>query len=210
MSAISTPMPSAPADTTTPPPTGPKPWRWTVEQYYELGAKGFFAGKRVELVRGEIVEMSPISVAHANAVGLVTDALTVIFAIGYHLNVQQPFSVPGSAPGSEPQPDVTVVAGPRRSATAHPIQAALLVEVADSTLFFDTTTKAELYATAAVPEYWVLDLSNRRLLVFRDPQPLPAGLSATAYQTHLALGPSDTVSPLAAPSASVAVADLLP
>ncbi len=86
----------------------------------------------------------------------------------------------------------------------------LIVEVADSSLFLDTTTKAELYATAGVPDYWVIDLENRRLLVFRDPVPLPAGLGATAYQTHRAHAPHDTVSPLAAPTASVRVGDLLP
>ncbi len=74
----------------------------------------------------------------------------------------------------------------------------------------DTTTKAELYATAGVPDYWVIDLENRQLLIYRDPVALPAGLGATAYRTHLAFGPNDSVSPLAAPTASVKVADLLP
>ena len=80
----------------------------------------------------------------------------------------------------------------------------------DNTLFFDTTTKAELYATAGVPEYWVIDLQNRRLLVFRDPVPLPAGLGATTYRTHLTFDPADSVCPLAAPAVTVRVADLLP
>jgi Uma2 family endonuclease len=85
-----------------------------------------------------------------------------------------------------------------------------VVEVADSTLDQDTTTKAELYATAGIPDYWVLDVDGRRLLVFRDPAPLPTGLGATAYQTHLMLNPTDTVSPLATPTAVIRVADLLP
>jgi Uma2 family endonuclease len=61
-----------------------------------------------------------------------------------------------------------------------------------------------------VPEYWVIDLEHRQLLVFRDPQPLPKGLGATAYKTHLTFGPADRVSPLAAPQASILVGDLLP
>jgi Uma2 family endonuclease len=85
-----------------------------------------------------------------------------------------------------------------------------VVEVSDATLFYDTTTKAELYATANVPEYWVLDVANKQLHVFRDPVALPAGLGATAYATHLTLNPGDVVSPLAAPAATIAVADLLP
>jgi Uma2 family endonuclease len=204
------PDPSALCDVDTPPPAAwPKPWRWTSEEYYKLGELGIFDGKRVEHIRGEILEMSPVNIAHACGVGFVADALAVVFAIGYHLNVQQPFSVPGAVPGSEPQPDVAAIPGSRRTATAHPTRAALLVEVTDATLSFDTTTKAELYATAGVPEYWVLDLPNRALIVFRDPAPLPAP-GATAYRTRLPFGPNDTVSPLAAPHATIRVADLQP
>jgi Uma2 family endonuclease len=210
MSAITTAP--APVGTTTPPPAGagPKLWKWTREEYYRLGALGFFHGKRVELIRGQIVEMSPINIAHATGVGLVTDALAVVFAAGFYINGQQPFAVPGAAAGTEPQPDVAVIPGSRRPATVHPSAAALPVEVADSTLYYDTTTKAQLYAEVGVADYWVLDLNGRQLRVFRDPPPLPPDLTATAYRTHDTFGPNDTVSPLAAPHASVRVADLLP
>jgi hypothetical protein len=69
-----------------------------------------------------------------------------------------------------------------------------------------------LYATAGVPEYWVLDVDGRRLHVFRDPAalPLPTELAATAYRTHATFGAADRVSPLGAPAASVLVGDLLP
>ena len=195
------------------PPTRPdQPFRFTREQYYKLGELGFFDGKRVELIYGEIVEMSPINRPHANGVGLVADALALVFAAGHHISTQQPFWVPGVELGCEPQPDVSVIPGARRDYTDHPTAAALLVEVADTTFFYDTTTKAELYATAGVADYWVLDLSNRQLPVFRDPAPLPlpTDLAATAYKTHLTFNPTDTVSPLAAPTATVRVADLLP
>lgn len=85
-----------------------------------------------------------------------------------------------------------------------------MIEVSDKTLAVDTTEKAERYATAGVADYWVLDISGRRLLVFRDPAPLPTTLGATASCTQLALAPTDRVSPLAAPQASVFVADPLP
>ena len=193
------------------PPTRPeRPFRFTREQYYEMGARGYFDGKRVELIFGEIVEMGPIGWPHALAVGLVADALRAAFAIGYWLNIQQPFAVPGSQPGSEPQPDVAVIPGSPRDCADHPTTAALIVEVADTTLSNDTTTKAELYATAGIADYWVLDVTGRELHVFRDPQPLPAGLGATAYRTHLTLAPTDRVAPLAASAASVLVSDLLP
>ncbi|QEL15386.1 Uma2 family endonuclease [Limnoglobus roseus] len=86
----------------------------------------------------------------------------------------------------------------------------MVVEVSNGTLGFDATTKAELYATAGVPDYWVIDLEGRQLLVYRDPALLPTGLGATAYRSHQVFGPDASVSPLAAPTAGIRVADLLP
>lgn len=194
-------------DDPTDPDQGPRPWRWTVEEYHRLGELGFFDGKRVELIRGEVVEMSPVNLPHANAVVLVDDALRLVFAVGFHVRVQQPFAVPGAKPGAEPQPDVAVIPGAVRALTAHPTVAALLVEVSDATLFHDMTTMAQTYAEAGVTDYWVLDLVNRQLLVYRDPAPVPGG---AAYRTGTAYGPADAVAPLAAPNAPVRVADLLP
>jgi Uma2 family endonuclease len=196
----------------TPPPVevGPRTWKWTTEDYYKLGDLGFFQGKRVELIRGEILDMSPIGWPHALASGLVVELLSRVFTSGHWLNEQKPFAIPGSSPGSEPQPDVAVIPGSRREFTNHPTVAALIVEVADTTLYYDTTTKAELYATAGIQDYWVLDLEGKRLLVFRDPVELPAGLGATAYRRHKVLEPTETISPLAAPNSSIKVSDLLP
>lgn len=196
--------------TAKPPPAPPRPFRFTREQYYEMGRRGYFDGKRVELIYGEIVEMSPINWPHALGVDLVVSALARAFATGYTVRSQQPFPIPNGKPGTEPQPDAAVIPGSPRDYTDHPTTAILIVEVADTTLAYDTTTKAELYATAGVPEYWVLDVAGRQLHVFRSPAPLPAGLGATAYQTHLTLSPTDTVSPLAAPDAAILVGDLLP
>jgi Uma2 family endonuclease len=211
MSTVTIPPQSAPFAPTTPPPAdGPRPWKWTREQYYKLGEFGFFDGKRVELIYGEIVEMSPINRRHAIGTGLIADALEKAFAAGYFVETNQPFAVPGASPGAEPLPDVAVIAGSRRDYPNHPDCAAIIVEVSDTTLFYDTTTKAELYATAGITDYWVLDLNSRQLLVFRDPVPLPVGLGATAYKTRLMLGSTESISPLAAPNATIRVADLLP
>ena len=107
-------------------------------------------------------------------------------------------------------PDLAVIAGKAGYHGAHPTTAALVIEVSDATLATDMTEKAERYATAGIADYWVLDLNGRQLLVFRDPMPLPAGLGATAYKTHLTLSPGDSASPLAAPASTIRVADLLP
>jgi Uma2 family endonuclease len=198
--------------TAKPPPVPPGSGRITRERYYEMGKLGHFDGKRVELIFGEVVEMSPIGWPHAIGVDLVSEVLKVVFATGHWIRMQQPFTVPGVKVGSEPQPDVAVIPGSPRNYTDHPTVAALIVEVADTTLANDTTTKAELYATAGIADYWVLDVVNRQLHVFRDPQPLPLpkDLATTAYHAFLALAPTDRVSPLAAPTASILVSDLLP
>ena len=195
--------------TAKPPPIPPRPFRFTRDQYLELDRLGYFNHKRVELIYGEIIEMSPVNWPHALGVKLVADALAAAFG-GHWVSSQQPFWIPNTAPASLPQPDVAVIPGSPRAYTDHPTVAALLVEVSDTTLAFDTTTKAELYATANVPEYWVLDVENRQLHVFRDPAPLQTELEATAYHTHLTLLPTDYVSPHAAPHASILVSDLLP
>ena len=206
MSAIATPP--APAGTTTPPPAhpGPKPWKWTREQYYELGRRGFFNGKRVELIFGEIVEMSPIGWFHRVGCRKTAEVLERAFAGVAWVDRAEPLDLAES----DPQPDVSVHPGRFEDYTGHPTTALLLVEVSDATLDFDLATKAELYATAGVPEYWVLDVTGRQLVVFRDPQPLAAALGAVAYQTRLTLAATDSVSPLHAPNVTVAVADLLP
>src|SRR6185312_11350302 len=111
---------------------------------------------------------------------------------------------------SQPEPDVAVVPGSRFDyLTGHPVTALLAVEVSLTTLAYDLSTKAELYATASIPEYWVLDLEGKQLHVFRDPAKLASGLDATAYGTHVVYSPGAAVTPLHAVNA-VNVADLLP
>ncbi len=206
MSAIAT-LP-VPTSTTTPPPlsAGPRPWKWSCEQYYELDKLGFFQDKRVQLIFGEIIEMSPLGWSHVRATSKTAELLKVAFAGAFWVNEEHPFRVAGSLP----QPDIAVIPGKQSDYTDHPDRAVLVVEVADTSFFTDTTTKAELYATASVPEYWVLDLDKKQLHVFRDPVLLAAGLGATAYQTHLIIEQSDTISPIAAANITVRISDLLP
>jgi Uma2 family endonuclease len=104
---------------------------------------------------------------------------------------------------------VAVIPGAIRDYTkAHPTTALFVVEIADFSLALDTGRKADLYAAAGVPDYWVIDLEARELLVFRDPLPSFAG--GASYRTRITFCPADAVAPLAAPAAAVRVADLLP
>jgi Uma2 family endonuclease len=181
------------------------PFRFSREQYYRLGELGFFDGKRVERIRGEILEMSPIGWPHVVACRKTAVLLERIFnSIAWVSRNDQPLELSDS----DPQPDVMVVAGRFEDYHAHPTTALLVVEVADATLDRDLTTKAELYATANIPEYWIIDLENRRVVVLRDPQPIID--NGNAYRTQRIYTLGDQFAPLAVPHALIAVSDLLP
>ena len=194
---------AAPPETVTPPPAA-RPFRWTREQYYRLGELGFFQNKRVERIRGQIVEMSAVNWPHELGKINTGDVLRAVFAGSGWVHGTGPMPTADS----DPEPDVAVFPGKATDYADHPTNPLLVVEVSNTSLARDTTVKVELYAEAGHPEYWVLDLVHRRLLVFRDPYPIPAG--GHTFRTRLSFGPADTVSPLAAPAAVVAVADLLP
>ena len=180
----------------------PQPRRWTTEEFHFVGSHGLFEGRRPILIDGAILEQGQATPAIACAIGLVADALHATFPSGWRIRQQQPLPL-GSH--TDPVPNVSIVRGsPRDTPGRHPTSASLIVEIADANNFvMNTTTKVELYASAGIADYWVLDLTGRQLLVFRDPH-------GHGYDTHLTFGPADRVSPLAAPAATVRVADLLP
>jgi Uma2 family endonuclease len=211
MSAIATPPVKTGTIGTTPLPQTPvplRPFRWTIADYRKLALTGLFHDKKTMLLDGVLYVMGMPNPPHDEALNLTQEFLRATFPAGHHIRNQQGFEVGAH---SDPGPDLAVVTGAIRDYHGRtPTSAVMIVEIADTTLFTDTTTKAELYATAGVPEYWVLDVVGRQLHIFRDPQSLPAGLGATAYKTHLTLGLTDSISPLAAPQASIRVSDLLP
>ena len=178
---------------------------WTADQFHALGDLGCFTGRRAWLLHGVIKEDGPMNPPHAIAATKTEDVIRDVFRVGHHVRVSKPL-VTGQ--DTDPEPDVAVVTGKPGDYTSHPTTAVLVVEVADTSLRSDITVKAELYATAGVPDYWVLDVDGRQLRVFRDPAPIPGG--GAAYRTQRAHGPADAVAPLAAPHAAVQVADLLP
>ena len=182
-------------------------WRVTREEYYRLNELGFFEGKRVERIHGEIFVMSPVGWKHAITVSSVWDTLRDRFGKGYFIIGQSTYSTQDS----DPEPDVTVVVGKQRDYQKDPGNRALVVEVSDSSLRFDLGKKAYLYSAAGVLDYWVVDLVNLRVIVFRDPKPDETSESGFSYATRSEYVAGQSIVPLAAPNgASVAVADLLP
>jgi Uma2 family endonuclease len=184
----------------------PQPRKWTVTEFDHLGSLGCFAGRRAFLLNGVILEQGPMDPPHAEALEVLNELIRAAFGSGWRFRIQTPLHLDEF---NNPMPDLAVVAGNPGYYGDHPVSAALVVEVADTTLQTDLTDKAERYATAGIADYWVLDLNGSVLHVFRDPQ-RNAALNVTTYQTHDTLGLNDTVSPLAAPNATIRVSDLLP
>jgi len=181
--------------------------RWTKEQYYHMADMGWFDGKRVELIEGKIVEMSPVGSTHWTCVELTVQALRTIFGRGYVVSAQNAFD---AGEGDEPQPDVIVIPGsPRDYTNSLPSVAHLVVEVSDTTLASDRTHKAAVYAKAGIPEYWIVNLLRRRLEVHRLPGAQPHKFSFGCNDITI-YSAGDSVAPLVAPQSSIAVADLLP
>lgn len=144
--------------------------RFTVEQYHALAEAGVLTTyDRVELLDGLIVDMSPIGPPHAYCVEHVDkDILGSILPKGWHVRMQQPVTLPKS----EPQPDIAVVTGKRRDYFKRhpgPSEIGLLIEVADTTLVFDRK-KADIYAAAGIPQYWIINLEDRQVETYRQPR----------------------------------------
>ncbi len=184
----------------------PKPVRWTVDDYYRMGDLGLFQGKKVELIRGEIIEMAPMKSPHATALQLVFEELLKIFVKGFAIRVQLPL---GLSQDNEPEPDVAIVTGTiREYAKAHPKFATLVVEVSESTLRFDQTVKARLYAEYGIEEYWIVNLVEKRIEVNR--KPAGDGKAGFYFAEQTIYRDGESVSPLVKPKAKIKVADILP
>jgi Uma2 family endonuclease len=182
---------------------------WTRQEYERMIDAGILVeGEKAELIAGEIVVKPMQKSPHATGVGKGQDALTNTLPAGFLVRVQLPLALD---PDSEPEPDLAVMAGTRDDyADEHPHSAILVIEVADSTLWFDRTQKAAIYARAQIPDYWILNLVDRVLEVYRDPAPDAASPLGHGYRLRLTFAPGERISPLAFPDVSIAIDDLLP
>jgi len=183
---------------------GPSASRCTAEEYFRLVGVGVLRpDDRVELLDGVIVAVSPQNPRHASAVRRAQRLLEVAIAGRAVLSVQLPFVAGGH---SVPEPDVAVLPGREPDYDrAHPTTALLVVEVADGSLIQDRLTKAAIYAAASIPEYWIVNLRDDCVEVFRDPD-----RQARQYRHRRLVGRGEAIELLAFADASVSVSDLLP
>ena len=186
----------------------PRLRRWTRHEYARLIDHGFLEDDPVELLDGLLLVKEPQHSPHRTAVILVAKALERAFGDGWFVQTQSPIRLDDR---SEPEPDVCVVRGaPRDYATEHPRRPALVVEVADSGLRLARGRKAAAYARAGITEYWILNLAERMLEVYREPVRPTAGRRHWAYATISGLAADAAIAPLGAPTSMLRIADLLP
>ena len=182
--------------------------RWTRLQYERLIDLGAFGPEeRLELIGGQLVVREPQGSPHSTGIRLVARALRAAFGPDWNVDAQLPVALDEE---SEPEPDVTVVAGgPRDYLASHPRRPVLIVEIALRSLALDRGEKASIYARAGVADYWIVNLVDNVLEVQRDPQADPNAPRGSQYGSVTLLRAGDVVTPLALPTRHIPVSDLL-
>lgn len=201
--------PQPPTVPATIPPDEVRPHRFDLEEYLRLSELGFFEGQRVEFIDGEILDMPAQRDSHVSGVTRARKWCDATFDEKlFWVRVQSTLRVGNSSP----DPDVAVVDFPERPGNSYPPadRAVLVIEVSDSTLLADTTTKMSLYAGAGVRDYWVVSIPDRLLIVHRRPIRSAAARHGWAYADVRRYAPGEPVSPLAMPAAAVDPVQLLP
>src|SRR5574343_793866 len=172
-------------------------------EWHRMGEAGIFPPEaRLELIEGEIFTIAPIGFNHAGHVHRLNRIFARLWDQGLDTRIQSPIQL-GDL--SEPEPDLALVnADTNDYTTRHPSAAdvLLVVEVSDSTLRFDKTTKLRLYASHVIPEYWIVNLIDNCLEVYRQPQD-------GEYLDKTVLSKSDSLTLQALPDIHIADADRL-
>lgn len=178
-------------------------YRFSVEEYHKLGEVGILGeNDRIELLNGELVLMAPIGKRHAQSVRRMINRLTKLFGDLCFIDAGNPVVLDGF---SEPQPDVLFVRFEidETGELPGPEDVYAVVEVADSSLRYDTTAKLAAYARAGIREYWIVNLADNVVEVHRDPV-------GDRYTVSFHAKPGEKLAPLAFPDREIDVEDILP
>lgn len=175
--------------------------QWTVEDYHHIIKTGVLDDRRVELLAGEIVTMSPEAEPHAFFSSEAGAYLTRLLGDRAFLRHAKPITLPNQ---SEPEPDLAIVQPLGREYLSHhpyPENIFWVIEYANTSLEKDSTIKYHIYAEAGIPEYWLVNLRTRELVVHRDPRGRDYGSKETLKD--------GTISPLAFPDVTIPVETLI-
>ena len=182
----------------------PRRKQWTRVECDTLEKLAGWDQQHLELIEGELINKVPKNRSHTFALSVLLAWTFKVFGDQF-VNPEAPIDVaPQDNPTSQPEPDIIVLVRPQgeiRDRNPRPDELRLVVEVSDSSIGFDLTTKTDLYARAQIVEYWVVDIQARRLVVHRKPQD---GL----YQAVTVYTDQEAVAPLASPESEFRIADL--
>jgi len=177
---------------------------WKVQEYHQIAEAGIFhPEERVELIAGQIIRMIAKGTAHTATVGRIDKLLQNRLGEQAWIRIEQPVVLDDF---SEPEPDVAVVRIDPLDYAAHhptPSEVYLIIEVADSSFKYDRETKAKAYAKSSIADYWLLDVNERNLHIFREP-------TQEGYQSEVIFSERAIVSPLQFPTLEIALQDILP
>lgn len=183
-------------------PTIPTKHRFTVEQYSKMGEVGIFGmEQRMELIEGEIIEMSPIGAKHAGSINRLNRIFASLVGNQAIISIQNSIRINNY---SEPQPDIAILYWREDfyvESLPLPSEVFLLIEVADSTLKYDREVKAIIYAKAGIPELWIANLEAQIFEVYRQP-------SDTGYQQVQIYGKGEVINLLMLPDVAISVDDI--
>ncbi|MDJ0675525.1 MAG: Uma2 family endonuclease [Calothrix sp. MO_167.B42] len=175
--------------------------KWTIDDYHRMIDAGILCERKVELLKGEIVEMSPEGEPHAYCSSEAGEYLMELLGKRATIRQAKPITLPND---SEPEPDIAIVQRLGRDYREHhpyPENVFWLIEYADSSLEKDLERKSKIYAEVGIPEYWVVNLKKLHLVVFREP------LDGD-YANKFTLSKS-IIQPLAFPDVSVSVEHII-
>ncbi len=176
--------------------------KWSLQDYHRMIEVGLLRDRHVELLNGEVINMVPEGPEHAQLTTDTADYLRVLLGDRVLIRDAKPITLPES--NSEPEPDLAIVEPKRslyRQRHPYPENIFWLIEYANTSLSKDSENKRIAYASAAIPEYWLVDLKNRRVKVWRQP-------IERDYQVELTLTNGE-ITPLAFPKIIVSISRLL-
>lgn len=186
----------------------PRKHRWTRQEFYQMMDLNWFPGRSVELIRGEIIAIPNQKSGHYAAIDKSARRLERAFGPGFWVRTQAPIALEGD---TEPNPDISVVSGSREQyLEQHPATALLIVEVSDSTLRYDRKTKGSIYAAAQIADYWIVNLVDRQVEVYRQPVADVTAECGFSYADIRAYKGSDLLQALATPHVQISADELLP
>jgi Uma2 family endonuclease len=186
----------------------PRPKRFTRTEYYSMAELGLFGDKRVELIEGEIIEMSPQTTPHSSSIRKASTLFHDICPSGMTVSVQLPLYL---GLRSEPEPDLYISKGaPGDFSKEHPTSAVLVVEIARSSVNFDRKRKGSLYAKYGIPELWLVNLIDMVIEVFREPVKDKEAIFGSRYSNVKNYRPGQEITPLHLAGVRIKVSDVLP